>query len=232
MPIFDDAIAFFATLEQDNTPTFWARERHRYDDAVRPVFVALLAAVDVRRASATEWRVYRPRNDTRFAPGAAPYKTFIGAVTEAADGVGAFVQVSSHGLLAATGIPMPAPDQLASLRAAIADDRSGPAFVSAVQRAVDGGRTVHSGRWDPLKRTPRGYPPDHPRAEHLRWKGVEVNHRERRPAWTTIEQAADAVAGMLARPADLHAWLGAHVGPSALTPEERFAPRRRQAREP
>lgn len=227
--LFADAISFFAALEQDNTPEFWARERHVYDSSIRPTFLAMLGSVDERLANATGWRVYRPRNDTRFTSGANPYKTFIGAVTERTDGVGAFVQVSALGVLVATGIPMPATDQLSALRAAIADERSGAAFLDAVAAAVQDGCTVHGGRWEPLKRTLRGYPADHPRAEHLRWKGVEVNHRVRRPAWSSVDEAAGTVAGMLTRPALLHAWLAAHVGPSALTPEERFAPRRQPA---
>lgn len=224
--IFDDAIGFFTALEADNTAAFWARERHRYDGSIRPTFEGLLTAVDARAATPSPWRVYRPRNDTRFGT-VDPYKTFIGAVTERSDGVGVFVQVSAKGLLVGTGIPMPAPDQLAALRAAIADDRTGPALVVAVEAARAAGARVHGGRWPPLKRTPRGYPADHPRAEHLRWKGVEANQRVRRPAWRSVDEAAEAVAEMAVAPAALHDWLGTHVGPSALSAEERFAPKRR-----
>lgn len=221
--LFADAVAFFAELERDNSRDFWQRERHRYDDAIKPAFLAVLDGV----GGFGPWRVYRPHNDTRFNSDAGPYKTFIGAVAERADGVGAFVQISSRGALAASGIPMPAPDQLAAMRAAIADDESGPGLLAAIEHANLGGTTVHGGRWDPLRRTPRGYPADHQRAELLRWKGVEANVRIARPAWSSSGQAATEVDTLLARPSELHEWLARHVGPSALSPEERFAPRRR-----
>ncbi len=221
--LFADAVVFFAELEGDNSRDFWLRERHRYDDAIKPAFLGVLDSVD----QFGPWRVYRPHNDTRFQSGRGPYKTFIGAVAERTDGVGAFVQISARGALVASGIPMPAPDQLTALRAAIADDGSGPGLLAAIDHASRDGSTVHGGRWDPLRRTQRGYPADHPRAELLRWKGVEANTRIARPAWSSPGEAASAVNALLTAPSELHEWLARHVGPSALSPQERFAPRRR-----
>jgi uncharacterized protein (DUF2461 family) len=94
-----DASAFFAALELENTREHWQAHRAPYDAELRPAFVQLVEAVP----GWGPWRVYRPHNDTRF--GGAPYKTFLGAVTERADGVGAFVQVGPRGLLLGTGIP-------------------------------------------------------------------------------------------------------------------------------
>ena len=167
--MLDDAIAFYTDLEADNSREFWARERHRYDDLVRPVFVELLAGVE----SFGAWRLYRPSNDTRFRSG-EPYKAFAGAVAERADGVGAFVQVSARGLLVGTGIPMPASDQLPRLREAIADSRSGAAFERAVDRTRSVGVRVFGGRYAPLVRVPRGFPQDHPRAEGIAVEPVDA----------------------------------------------------------
>jgi uncharacterized protein (DUF2461 family) len=211
-PWVRDAAAFFRELGADNDRTWWQAHRERYDDA-RARFVALLDALD----GWGPWRVYRPNNDARFG-NRAPYKTFLGAVAERSDGVGAFVQVSALGLLVGTGVPMPAPDQLAALRAAIAEDDAGPALEAAIAAVRAAGATVHGGRYEPLKRVPRGYPADHPRAELLRWKGLEVNVRP---------PTASGVPDALRAGDPVHAWLGRHVGPSALTPEERFAPKRR-----
>jgi uncharacterized protein (DUF2461 family) len=174
------ATAFFRELDADNSRAFWAEHRHRYDD-LRPAFLALLAGLG------GEWRVYRPHNDTRSAR--QPYKTFLGAVTEDADGVGAFVQVGPRGLLVGTGVPQPAADQLARLREAIGGGTSGPAFTAAVGAVEAAGGRVHGGRWDPLARVPRGWPADHPRAAWLRWKGVEVSHRPGSPAWLDTPDA-------------------------------------------
>lgn len=218
----DEARTFFAELENDNSREFWARERARYDAGIRPVFTELCGALTV----VTGWRIYRPHNDTRFHADTPPYKTFIGAVAERPDGVGAFLQLSRRGLLVATGVPMPAPDQLRRFRLAVADDVSGPPLVDAIAATTGRRAIIRAGRWDPLKRVPRGFPADHPRADLLRWKGIEVNHRVAQPAWTTVADAASAIDAMLDEPVELHGWLGRHVGASALTAEERFAPKR------
>jgi uncharacterized protein (TIGR02453 family) len=149
------AAAFFGELERENTREWWQANRVRYDEEIRPAFLALLAEVQ----AFGPWRTYRVANDTRFASGKGPYKTFIGAVAERADGVGAFIQVGPAGLLVGTGMPMPAPDQLAVLRRAIADDGSGPAFADAVASVRAVGGHVHGGRWEPLRRVPKGFPP-------------------------------------------------------------------------
>jgi hypothetical protein len=78
---------------------------------------------------------------------------------------------------------------------------------------------VHGGRYEPLKRVPRGFPADHPRADLLRWKGIEVNVRPR---------AATEVGAALEVGDPVHRWLADHVGPSWLSAEERFAPKRRR----
>lgn len=220
-PLLAPAIAFFVELEADNSTEFWGRHRHRYAAEVRAPFADLCD----RLGSWGPWRVYRPHANRRFRPDTPPLKTFVGAVAERPDGVGAFLQVSRRGLLVASGIPMPAADQLARLRAAIADDAIGPTLLTAVGEAEAAGATVHGGRWEPLRRVPRGFPADHPRGALLRWKGVEANRRIADPPWTSLDEAAPAVAQLLDAPTPLHRWLAAHVGPSDLTPEERFAPR-------
>jgi len=193
---------------------------------VRPVFTAVCAAL----TAFTEWRIYRPHNDLRFRADSPPYKTFIGGVAERPDGVGAFIRVSSLGLLVATGLPLPAPDQLARFRAAVADAVSGPALVAAISAITGGGMMVRPGRAEPLKRVPRGYPADHPRADLLRWKGIEVNHRVRRPAWVDVAAASSGIDALLSEPVALHEWLSRYVGASALTAEQRFGPSGMRAR--
>jgi uncharacterized protein (TIGR02453 family) len=220
--LFSSAISFFAELEHDNSKQFWERERVRYDREIKPAFAAVIEAI----VDFGSWRTYRPFNDTRFQRDKDPYKTFIGAVAERADGVGAFVQISAKGLLVGTGIPMPAPDQLPRLRAAIADTRTGTAFETALASTRATGAFVHGGRYEPLKRVPKDFPSDHPRADYLRWKGVEANSRIAKPVWVDPVTATAAIKELFTRGDALHRWLGRHVGPSTMTPEERFAPKR------
>ena len=214
---------FFRGLESDNSKDWWQRNRATYDDVIKPSFLKLLSGIE----SFGPWRVYRPNNDTRFVSGKGPYKTFIGAVAERPNGVGAFVQLSAKGLLVGTGNPMPAPDQLTKLREAIADQRSGSELLAAITAVERLGGIVHGGRYDPLKRVPCGYAADHPRAAHLMWKGLEINHRPDSPPWLDMPSAPAEIEALIERGEPLHRWLATNVGPSSLTAEERFAPKKR-----
>ncbi len=216
-----DATRFFARLEAHNDREWWIANRAVYDTVIKPSFLDLLEGI----GSFGSWRVYRPNNNLRFASNKPPYKTFIGAVAERDDGVGAFVQVGPRGLMIGTGIPMPAPDQLTRQRDAIADETSGSAFQDAVDTVRAAGANVFGGRWEPLTRIPRGHPPHHPRAEYLRWKGVEIGHRPGLPDWLDQQQASEKIDSLIGLGTPVHDWLSRHVGPSALTAEERYAPK-------
>jgi uncharacterized protein (TIGR02453 family) len=217
------SIKFFQQLGEDNSKDFWTRHRNVYDESIKPTFVTLLDGV----TSFGPWRVYRPNNDTRFGTSKGPYKTFIGAVAERADGVGAFIQISSKGILIGTGIPMPAPDQLTALRAALDNPVAAESFLAAMRKVEAKGVLVHGGRYEPLARVPRGFEKGHPMETFLRWKGVELNVRPQTPIWLDTPDAPKHVDRLIAQGSAMMDWLGANVGPSWLTPEERFAPKRR-----
>jgi len=198
---------WFARATADNTREFWAREKQRYAEEVRAPFLALLAEVD---HDVSAWKVYRPHTDTRFAADKGPLKTFLGALRIAPDGTGRYVQVDARGVLASSGMPYFAPDQVPRWRESLLDDRAGGAFAEAVGQATEAGGTLKSGYPEPLKTAPRGVDPLHPRIHWLRWKGVEVYGRAE-----PIESAERVVAVWQAG-APLCTWLAAHVGPSAL----------------
>lgn len=189
-PWTDTATDFFANLGQRNDRDWWQANRATYDMVIKSRFEELISGI----SGFDTWRVYRPHNDSRFQRGKGPYKTFIGAVSERPDGVGVFVQINAQGLLVGTGIPMPAPDQLQRMRSALAEPEAGDAFEVAIGHVRASGGRVFGGRWEPLRRVPRGHPIDH----------------------------------LIACGDPLHVWLAHHVGPSALTAEERFAPKPRR----
>jgi uncharacterized protein (TIGR02453 family) len=211
------AIEFFVELETNNNREWWATNRHRYEGDVRAPFEALLTDLGDRYQP---WRIYRPHRDTRFAHNKAPYKDFIGAVTQLPAGNGYFVQISAKGLLLGSGYPMMAPDQLTTFRQAVADDTTGTAFVALLQQASVAGLRVTGGRYDPLKRNPKGFPADHVRGEWLRWKGVELPQRVGMPSWLHRSGAAKQLRALIMNGHEVTGWLDTHVGPSSLTPEE------------
>jgi uncharacterized protein (DUF2461 family) len=107
-----------------------------------------------------------------------------------------------------------APDQLDRYRGAVGADATGQALAQIVVklREQDIGVQGH----ESLKRVPRGYPADHPRAELLRQKGLYAWRQWPVEPWLGTPAARAKVAGFLADAEPLSDWLERHVGPSAL----------------
>ena len=90
-----------------------------------------------------------------------------------------YVQLDAHGLMAACGTYMMAPDQLErSCREAVAAERTGGALQNILDDLSERGFEVGHGMSKPLKTAPRGYPKDHPRVDLLRQEGAVRAHRQ------------------------------------------------------
>jgi uncharacterized protein (TIGR02453 family) len=205
-----EALEFFEGLEADNSKTYWERNRHVYETAVRAPMEALVEELE------PEWgegRIFRPYRDIRFSADKSPYKTNIAAVV--GDG---YIHLGADGLGAGCGMYEMAPDQLDRYRKAVADDRSGGELADLVAdvRAAGLEVTAH----DVLKTVPRGYPKDHPRIELLRHKGLITWREWPAGAWLGTRRAKDRVVEFFRRSKPIGEWLRAHVGPSTL-PERR-----------
>ncbi len=124
---------------------------------------------------------------------------------------GYYLSLSADGLFLGGGIYHPAPDQLDRMRRAVADDVQG----AALERIVVGwpeGRL--RGQRRRMTRPPRGYPPDHPRAELLKHRSL-VGHRHWEPGgWLHTRTALTRVRESWRRLAPLTEWVGANVGES------------------
>jgi uncharacterized protein (TIGR02453 family) len=211
------ALSFYAGLEGDNTTTYWAANKHVYEEAVKGSMLALAEALGEEFDPP---HIFRPYRDTRFSKDKSPYKTACGAVHERDGGAMNYVQISSSGLFVGTGMYVLAKDQLVRFREAIADDESGPAFVAAVDDTRGARLDVGSGMEPPLTTAPRGYPKDHPRIEWLRWKAAIASKDFGAPAWLHTAAAAARVRAAFAAAASLNTWLEQHVGPSTEPPPE------------
>lgn len=210
-----EAIDFFVGLEADNSKAYWTANRARYDEAVRGPLLALAAEVE---AEFGPLHLFRPYRDVRFSRDRSPYKTAAGAVTEGEGGEAYYVQISSAGLMAASGQYQMATDQLARFRAAVDDDATGPEVATATEQLVADGYTI--GAMDELKTAPRGYPRDHPRIHLLRRKGLMASRSFEPAGWLATPAALDRVLDCWRACGALNRWLATHVGPSQAPPED------------
>jgi uncharacterized protein (TIGR02453 family) len=216
---------WFAGLERDNSKSYFTATRELYETEVRGGLEAMLD--ELVEQFGGDVKVFRQQRDVRFSPDKSPYKTTTYGIIQGGPGPGQalYAQLSARGLYAGTGYYMMARDQLDRFRAAVADDRSGPALADAAAGAEAAGLELEG---EELRTAPRGYPRDHPRIALLRRKSVIAGRAL--PGAGGIERAAalEHVASTWRAAEPLNAWLDEHVGPSTEPPAERYGRGRRR----
>lgn len=202
-------VRFYEELAANNSRDWWHANKRRYERDVRAPLEHLLEDL---REEFGEAKVFRPNRDTRFSRDKSPYKTAAAAVVgQAHGGIGTlYIQVSAEGLMVGGGAYMPATEQLARLRDAIADDRTGPELERIVASIRGNGGEV--GAHEQLKTAPRGYPADHPRIELLRFKGIIGWYQHEPGPWLHSTKARDTVAEGWRSLRPLTTWLATNVG--------------------
>jgi uncharacterized protein (TIGR02453 family) len=210
-----EALDFYAKLEANNSRDWWLANKPTYDECVKAPFLALSPLVEREFGPL---HLFRPNRDTRFAKDKSPYKTAAAAVTESEGGASYYVQISAEGLYVGSGYYHLQPDQLERYRAAVADNRKGPQFATAVEAVRKLKYSVESR--DALKRVPRGFDADHPRAELLKRKGMHVGRIYGAPRWLHSTGALDRIVTAWRDAKPVNRWLDRHVGPSQIAPPE------------
>lgn len=163
--------------------------------------------------------MFRPYNDVRFHPGPLYKEHAALVVDQGPDGGGAcYLQLSTAGLLLAGGYYSTASDQVQRLREAVDDAKTGPALVRVVGRLRGAGWQVDG---QELKRVPKPYDPDSPRADLLRRKSLTASRSEAPQPWLHTREALDRVRAAWEALGPLNRWLQSHVGASRLEPARR-----------
>lgn len=203
-----EALTFLTELEANNDRDWFKAERSRYDAAL----VAPAQELGRELAPYGTPKIFRPFNDQRFRS-KPPIKEHLGMALgmEALSTGGGYVELSLDGLFVAAGLYAPAPDQIARLREAVDDGRRAAGLSKTIKRAGAAGLALAE---PDLKRVPRGYDPDHPRAALLRHKRVVVSVRWPLEPWLHTPQCGERVVAALEASQPLVRWLHEHVGPS------------------
>jgi uncharacterized protein (TIGR02453 family) len=197
----DEGLAFLEDLEERNTKEFFDANRSVFKEQVQAPFAALVEAAAARlRRSVPDLgqpKVFRIYRDLRFAKDKTPYKTSMTASlpsrpAEDAGGPGVatgyYLEVGPAGLYTASGLYHPARPDLERVRAAVADPDTGPELEAILRKAAAKGLEP----WlDPLQRTPRPWPKDHPRAGLLRARSLVLNRQHERASWLQSAELLD-----------------------------------------
>ncbi|MCW2615482.1 MAG: hypothetical protein JWN08_2476 [Frankiales bacterium] len=203
----EQALVFYEGLRADNSKAYWTDSKPLYDRAVKAPMEALIADLAPEFGTA---KFFRPYRDVRFSKDKTPYKDHAAAVVEGSGTGGAlYVQLSADGLYVGGGYWHTHTDQVQRLRAAVDDDLSGRALV-AVLDALDGWEVIG----EQLKRLPKPYEPDHPRADLLRHKSLAAGLSFEPAEWLHEPECGERVADAWRAVQPLNAWLAQHVGPT------------------
>lgn len=205
-----ELFTFFDDLGRNNTKEFWAANTHVWKEAVQAPMRALLAELE---DEFPPLRLFRPNRDLRYTRERSPYKLFTGATSDATPigGSGYHLHVDADGLTMACGAMLMAPEELQRFRTSIADEHSGTRFTELCATLAAASLPVTAGLKPALKRTPAGYPVDHPRSAVLRWKGAAMAAEFETSAWMHTHEAADRIRGAWRTARPLMEWLSTHV---------------------
>ena len=174
-----EAMTFFRGLEKNNNREWFQVRKPVYEASVRAPMEELVTAINQEMVRfAPDYMVeprkaiYRIYRDTRFSADKTPYKTHIAAVfprrgLEKHAGAGLYFSVSAKEIEVAGGVYMPGPAQLLAIRSHLSQHHE-------EFRRIIGGKTLRSLmgglQGNQLSRAPKGYRPDHPAADVVRYK--------------------------------------------------------------
>jgi uncharacterized protein (TIGR02453 family) len=175
---------FFKALAKNQSREWFAKHKDEFEEGwatpMRLLMAELRAKIDGAYPDCElgETKAFRIYRDVRFSKDKSPYKTHVSSYLPVRQGVrtvespaALYFQIGTE-TFAAAGQYMLQPPALAKLRASFADDERG-AEVVKILRGLEKKGFV-KGAMEVQKRVPRGFDPEHPRAELLRHKGLIV----------------------------------------------------------
>lgn len=194
-----EAFTFWKGLEKNNHREWFQAHKDVYERAVRQPMQALIAELAPLYGLS---RLTRINKDMRFATD-KPYKDYLATSLG-----GSYISFSKQGLWVGTGMYKPEPAALRKLREAIADDASGRELTKLIASLQRRGFEVDT--HDRLATVPRGFAPDHPRADLLRMKDIYVG-RVFGPTDASSAGVLDGVVRAIRELEPFRGWLRQHV---------------------
>jgi uncharacterized protein (TIGR02453 family) len=209
----EQALVFYEGLQADNTKAYWTDHKATYDACVKAPMEALLAQLEQEFGTG---KLFRPYRDVRFSKDKTPYKEHAGAVVERQGGGAYYVQLDAEGLYVGGGFWHTQSDQVQRYRVAVAEDASGRRLVKVLAGLAHWQRIG-----DRLKRLPKPFEADHPRADLLHHKSLAVGLRFEPAEWLHTPECRERVAAAWREVSPLNAWLEQHVGRTHTPPRPR-----------
>ncbi len=178
------AFSFFREIAANNSREWFEAHKQEYIDNVQSPAQSFVVALGERLRAVSPELTYDPRphggsimriyRDIRFTKDKSPYKAHLGinfwqgGKKSGKPGVHFYMDVTGGRLYA--GMHQFSKGALSAYRKAVADKRLGADLDTAL-RSIESNPGFEIGG-EQFKRVPRGYDPDHPRGDLLRYKGL------------------------------------------------------------
>jgi uncharacterized protein (TIGR02453 family) len=212
-------LAFFRQLAAHNDRDWFEAHRAAWDEKIVPAMLAWCGELCERLRDVMPRLVFVPRvggslyrlnRDIRFSRDKSPYKTHAAALlwegAHKRDAPGVYLHVSADDVILGGGIWIfEEESRLERYRKLLQDDRSAERLESALSHARKAGLSVEAAKQ--LKRPPRPFTPEHPRAALSRYKGMAVGKHMRPGTWLHSRQALRRAESVARAYAPLHFWL-------------------------
>lgn len=170
-----DALAFLTELKANNRKDWFASNKPRYEAAIKLPAQAFTEAVCFRMKAMTDrdWhaKIFRIYRDVRFSKDKTPYNAHLHILfREEGRSTGLFFGLRPNELVLGAGVFKFDDVQLPTYRAAVASPK-GAELADLIAGYQSAGLRLND---PPLKRVPKGFPTDHPRADLLKRKGLAL----------------------------------------------------------
>jgi len=214
-----ETVDFLTGLKTDNSRQYFEANRSLYDnyfmrdaagfvDAMGETLRTLSAGIEaIPKRDKSIFRIHR---DTRFSPDKRPFKTHMGLFFWEGPGKkmensGFYFHLEPEKLFLGVGMHTFPPDFMKTYREAVVDDVLGKSMIEAVNQST--ANTKFELGWKKYKKTPRGFDPDHPRAEYLLHGGLGVSYEEPFSDRIHSPDIVDYVFSFFQEMAPIHFWL-------------------------
>jgi len=211
-------LAFFRELAAHNDRDWFEAHRAVWDEQIVPSLLALCGELQQRLSDVMPGlqfvpriggSLYRLNRDTRFSRDKSPYKTHAAAILwegpEKHASPGLYLHFAPEEVIFAGGIWMFEEEQLERFLKRVAHGPSGERLEEALAAAKKAGLKADAA--EKLQRVPRGLPPEHPRAELLKHKGLVVGRTYKPGAWVHTRELLERAEAAARAYAPLHLWL-------------------------
>lgn len=176
-----EALKFFRDLERNNRREWFEERKELFLAQVKAPMEALVEAVGAEMlkfapesVTSPQKAIYRIYRDTRFSGDKTPYKTHLGASFFRNDlgrhiAGGFYFEVSHKYVGLAGGVYMPTPENLRLLRTHILENHKRFDKLAREKKLL---AALGELQGDKLSRPPKGFPPDHPAIEWIKFKNL------------------------------------------------------------